>query len=138
MPYKEITLTLRHSIHVSPTQMSRPHCVCVCVRARCLSHVYHTYNTLQYSAIVPTVLEHARHQFALQRRERSTEIERPKEPKSECLEGPVGVEFHSISTNCGPRGSAVSSSVGFTEQPPAIWQFRTFMRLESGSWCRFC
>ena len=62
---QKITLTLRHSIHVSPTQMSRPHCVCV--RARCLSHVYHTYNTLQYSATVPKVLEHARRQFALQR-----------------------------------------------------------------------
>jgi len=28
--------------------------------------VYHTYNTLQYSATVPKVLEHVRHQFALQ------------------------------------------------------------------------
>ena len=63
---KKITLTLRHSIHVSLTQMSRPNCLCVCVRARCLSHVYHTYNTLQYSATVPKVLEHVRHQFALQ------------------------------------------------------------------------
>jgi len=39
------------------------------MRARCLSHVYHTYNMLQYSATVPKVLEHVRHQFALQWRD---------------------------------------------------------------------
>jgi len=36
MPHKKITLTIRHSTHVSLTQMSRPPSVCACVRAACL------------------------------------------------------------------------------------------------------
>jgi len=82
---QKITLTLRHYIHVSPTQMSRPHSMCVracTLLVSCVSHLQH--------ATVPKVLEHARRQFALQRRERSTEIERPKEPKSESRRPNVG------------------------------------------------